>query len=82
MGWLPHQHAIVSPVPADEQFQTLLAEVESYEDDLEEQFPDIGLAWEAQKVKRWREFAARLDDLDREALSDAAQADYDVLDRN
>lgn len=72
---------MASDVTAGEQFQTLLAEVEAYEEGLEEQFPDVGLAWEAEKVEQWREFAARLDDIDREPLDDAARADYDVLDR-
>ncbi|MFB6220251.1 MAG: DUF885 family protein [Halolamina sp.] len=65
----------------EEQFQALLGDVETYEEELDEQFPDIGLAWEADKVERWRAFADRLDAIDRAALPERCRADYDVLDR-
>lgn len=66
---------------ADDQFDELRAEVEEYEEELDEAFPDVGLEWEAEKADQWKEFADRLSDVDRSPLSDHAQADYDVLER-
>ncbi|MBP1986824.1 DUF885 domain-containing protein [Halolamina salifodinae] len=66
---------------ADDQFDELRAEVEEYEGGLDEAFPDVGLGWEAEKADQWEEFADRLSDVDRSQLSDHAQADYDVLER-
>ncbi|MFD1568525.1 DUF885 domain-containing protein [Halolamina litorea] len=72
---------MASSVPASEQFRIILEEVEEYEESLDEAFPDTGIEWEAEKVERWRGFAARLDAVDRGDLGDDARADYDVLDR-
>ena len=66
---------------ADEAFRTLRAEVEEYEEELDQQFPNVGLAWETETAEQWRSFADRLAAIDRDALGDDEQADYDVLDR-
>ena len=67
--------------PAHERFGAILDDVERYEEELDERFPDVGLDYEAEKVDRWREFADRLEEVDEDALDDADRADYDVLDR-
>lgn len=46
-----------SPQPVEERFRELLADVEAYEEELDEAFPDVGLAWETEKVERWQAFA-------------------------
>lgn len=64
---------------ADDRFRTILADVEAYESSLGEQFPNVGLAWEAETADRCRAFVDQLDEIDRDALDDADRADYDVL---
>jgi uncharacterized protein (DUF885 family) len=66
---------------AEERFRELREEVEDYEEALDEQFPNTGLAWEAEKAEQWAAFADRLGEIDRETLDTDDRADYDVLDR-
>lgn len=70
-----------SSQPAQETFSELLEEVQEYQDELAEDFPDIGLEWEEEKNNNWRVFEDRLSEIDFSALDDSASADYIVLKR-
>ena len=64
-----------------ERLAELLEAAASAEEELDERFPDVGLAWEADRVDRWRDLAERVAEIDRDALDRRDKAEYDVLER-
>lgn len=65
----------------DDRLGELLDDAARAEEELDEQFPDVGLEWEADRVERWRTLAERLAGIDRDALPGNDRAEYDVLER-
>lgn len=63
------------------EFVELLEEVQAYQDDLTNRFPDVGIEWEERRYGDWQAFASRLSEIDVSELDENTSADYEVLER-